>query len=165
MEKLECASRNTFKWFFSNAKKANPDKRYFLWSLDMNTKVKYLLAVLTFKIRIQKNFLASQLIVSYLCKNASAKISAMARVFTFTFLNQRKLIMKTNLMSKFGHCLLLKICHNKTLNSPINSLHERALHLVFKDFKSSFYQLLEKGKVHNSIAPKIMKDIFEIKNH
>ena len=71
----------------------------------------------------------------------------------------------------------------KGLKNQNNSLHERALRLVYNDFKSSFHQLLEKDnsvtihqrnlqilaveifKVHNNITPEIIKDVFELKNH
>ena len=39
LQKLECGSRNIFKWFFNNAIKTNIDKFHFLSSLDMNTKI------------------------------------------------------------------------------------------------------------------------------
>ena len=85
-------------------------------------------------------------------------------------------------MSQFGYCPLLWMNQNRTLDNRINSLHERALQLVY-DFKSSFQRLLEKDdsvtihqrnlqtlaieifKVHNNIAPEIMMDEFEIINH
>ena len=79
------------------------------------------------------------------CKKTSAKISATARVFPFMLLNQKKQIMKANLMSQFGYCPLGWINNNRALNNRINSLHERALRLVYKDFNSSFQQLSEKG--------------------
>ena len=62
-------------------------------------------------------------------------------------------------------------------------MHERALQLVYNDFKSSFHQHLEKDnfvtihqrnlhtlaieifKVHNNIGAEIVKDILEIGNH
>ena len=90
---------------------------------------------------------------------------------------------KATLMSQFGYCPLAWVNHNKTLNNRINSLHETAFRLVYNDFKSLFQQLLEKDnsitihqhnlqtleleifKVHNDIAPEVMKDVFEIKNH
>ena len=53
LEKVECASRNIFEWFFNYAIKANPDNCYFLSNLDINTKL-----------HIYKNILVSQLIIS-----------------------------------------------------------------------------------------------------
>ena len=39
LEKLKCAPRKIFEWFFNNAMKANPDKCHFLSVLDTNTKI------------------------------------------------------------------------------------------------------------------------------
>ena len=61
---------------------------------------------------------------------ASAKISAMMRVFPFILLNQSKLIMKAILISQFGYCPLVWINHNRTLDNRINKWHERTLRLV-----------------------------------
>ena len=87
---------------------ANLDKCHFLSSLDMNTKI----TVSSFDI---ENIHSQKLLgvtidcklifydhVSYLCKKASAKISAMARVFPFMLLNQRNL-MKAISMTIFGY--------------------------------------------------------------
>ena len=88
--------------------------------------------------------------VSNLCKKASAKIRVISRVFTFMptsspeqfplfrlpliakrcagdevafmLLNQRKLKMKSISMSLFGHCPLVWMNCNRTLNNRINSL-------------------------------------------
>ena len=169
--------------------KVNPDKCHFLSSLDSNPKVsissfdientnsqKFLGITIDCKL----NFLNH---VSNLCEKVDPKVGAMGRIFPLILLNQRKLIIKVILMSQFDYCLLLLINHNKTLNNWINSLHERTLWLVYNDFKSSFHQFLEKGnsvtfhecnlqtlaielfKIHNNIAPELVKDVLEIKNH
>ena len=108
LEKLECASRNIFEWFFSNAMKVNPDKYHFLPSLDISTKIsassfnienthsqKLLGVTFDFEVSCHDH-------VSNLCKKASAKITATVRVFLFMILDQKKLTMKAVLMSQFG---------------------------------------------------------------
>ena len=125
LEKLNCASRNTFEWFSNNAMNANLDKCHFLSSLDMNTKI----TVSSFDI---ENTHSQKLLgvtidcklifydhVSYLCKKGSAKISAMARVFPFMLLNQRNL-MKAISMTIFGYYPLVYMNHSRTLNNRIN---------------------------------------------
>ena len=70
------------------------------------------------------------------------------------------------------------MCHSRKLNNRINSIHERALRIVFQDKKSSFEELLKKAKsvkIHeknlqvlatemyknyHNLSPLIMSDIF-----
>ena len=72
--------------------------------------------------------------------------------------------------------------HSRVLNNRINNIYERALRLTYSDSKFSFKQLLEKHhsvtihhknlqvlvteifKVKNTLAPDIMKDVFELKD-
>ena len=39
--------------------------------------------------------------------------------------------------------------HSRKLNERINHIHERALRIVYKDFKSSFQELLVEGNSLN----------------
>ena len=41
---------------------------------------------------------------------------------------------------------ILMITHNKNLNNRINNIHERALLVVYKNYKSKFEELLIKSK-------------------
>ena len=70
------------------------------------------------------------------------------------------------------------MCHSRSLNNKINRIQERALRIVYTDYKSCFKELLEKDKsitIHQknlqdlaieiykikmSISPKIMNEIF-----
>ena len=69
--------------------------------------------------------------------------------------------------------------HSRNLNERINHIHERALRIVYKDFNSSFQELLiednslnihhrnlqklttEIFKVKNGLSPELMNDVFE----
>ena len=70
--------------------------------------------------------------------------------------------------------------HSRKLNNRINHIHEKALRLVYKDYTSSFDELLLKDncfrihhrnpqklaieifKVKLSLAPEIMKNVFPV---
>ena len=130
--------------------KANIDKRHFLSSLDtastmtienstiQNSASQKLLGV-TIDRHLNFNEHASNL-----HNTASLKTTALARVFLYMTLNQRRTLMKAYFMSQFGYCPLVWMNHNRSLNNRINTLHERALHLVYSDFTSSFTELLKK---------------------
>ena len=62
---------------------------------------------------------------------------------------QRRSIMKAFINSHFGYCPLVWIFHSRKLNHRINSIHERALRLVYNDYCSSFQTLLVKD---NSVS-------------
>ena len=72
--------------------------------------------------------------------------------------------------------------HSRKLNTCINKIHERSLRLVYKDYTSSFNELLriddtktihqrnlqllmiEMFKIKTGIAPVLIKEIFEVVN-
>ena len=59
-------------------------------------------------------------------------------------LEKRRIVMKTFIESQFNYCPLIWMFHSRTINNKINRLHERALRIVYSDFKSSFEGLLLK---------------------
>ena len=91
--------------------------------------------------------------------------------------------MKSFILTQFSYCPLVWMFHSRKLNNRINSIHERALRIVYKDTKSSFTELLTKDesftiherniqtlgielyKVAYDLSPKIMNLIFPINAH
>ena len=59
-------------------------------------------------------------------------------------LEKCRIVMKTFVESQFNYCPLIWMSHSRTLNNKINRRHERALRIVYSDYKSSFNTLLEK---------------------
>ena len=56
--------------------------------------------------------------------------------------------------------------HNRKQNHHINHIHERALRVVYKDYNSSFDELLEKGnsyKIHDRNLQNLVAEIFKVK--
>ena len=96
-------------------------------------------------------------------------------------LPQRKSVMKAFICSQFNYCPLVCMCHNRKLNTRINHIHERALRIVYRDYNSTFEELLCKDetftiherniqllgielfKVVNGLSPDIMHDVFPLK--
>ena len=57
--------------------------------------------------------------------------------------------------------------HSRKLNERINHIHERALRIVYKDFKSSFRELLIEDNSFEYSSQKLQKlvtEIFKVKN-
>ena len=92
------------------------------------------------------HFLAFNEHVSKLCKKASQKLNAIACISCYLNKNKLRLIMNAFFSSQFGYCPLVWMFHNRRHNKTINRLHERMLRIVYKDYKSSFAELLSEDK-------------------
>ena len=120
--------------------------------------------------------------VSRLCKKASQKLHGLAGVSNFMNVEQRRKIKKAFIASQCGICQVVWMFHSRMLNNRINKIHERALRIVYKDFSSTFEQLLQKDvcftiheiniqalaielyKIINGILPDIMKQVLPLKD-
>ena len=59
---------------------------------------------------------------------------------------QRRSIMKAFICSQFGYCPLVWMFRSRKINNRVNSLHERALRVVYRDYNATFSELLSKDK-------------------
>ena len=107
--------------------------------------------------------------VTSLCKKASQKLHALARISHYMDLNKRRNLMKAFITSQFSYCPLTWMFHSRSLNNKINRIHERALRfseLLDLDNSVTVHQknlqvlVIEIYKVKNGI----MNDIFELQN-
>ena len=155
IQKLELTTNNLFEWFKNNHMKANADKCHLLVSRDTdvtakigecdvkNSREEKLLGI---KIDSKLSFKNH---VSSLCKKASQKLHALARVINFMDLAKRKSLMKAFITSQFNYCPLIWMFHSRQLDNRINKIQKRALRLVYKDNKLTFVDLL---KLDNSVT-------------
>ena len=75
--------------------------------------------------------------------------------------------MKVFIASQFGYCPLVWMFHSRKLNNRINNIHERALRITYKDYNSSFNDLLEKDNsvsIHQRNLQVLATEIFKTKN-
>ena len=78
-----------------------------------------------------------------LCKKASQKLSAVARISSLMRFKQRKRIVNLFITSHFSHCSLVLMFHSWRLNNhSIDHIHERASRIIYQDYNSSFKELL-----------------------
>ena len=82
--------------------------------------------------------------LSKVCDKASQKLNALARISSYMNINQRKRIMRAFISSQFGYCPLVWFFCSRKINNRMNRIQDRALRIVYKDYVSTFAQLLKK---------------------
>ena len=80
------------------------------------------------------------------CNKVGKKINVLSALVNYMSLDKHGMVMTAFIESQFNYCPLIWMFHSRTLNNKINRLHERALRIVYSDYKSSFCELLEKDK-------------------
>ena len=121
--------------------------------------------------------------IKNICKQASNKLYALARISHFLNEQKRKILMKSFVISQFNYCPIIWMYCQRKSNNLINRIHERALRIAYNDYISDFDTLLKKDdsvtihqrniqtltiEIHrtlNDLTPIFMKDIFSTKQH
>ena len=116
--------------------------------------------------------------INSICKKASQKLNALARIAPYMNTQKRRAIMKSFVTSQFSYCPLIWMFHSRRLNNNINSIHERALRITYQDNASTFEELLNKDnsvsihhrnlqvlatemlKIHRGLSPEILRETF-----
>ena len=188
IESLEKNIDKLFHWFSDNFLKANADKCHLLINTDENVALKIKNETITnssneklLGILFNNKFDFDEQ-VTLLCRKASQKLNALARVAQYMNLAQHRLIMNVFIFSQFAYCPPVWMFHSRKLNNRINNIHERALRTVYRDYESTFQQLLKQNKsvsmhqrnlqilateifkTKNGLNPVIMEDVFNFKN-
>ena len=105
--------------------------------------------------------------LSIICKEVSAKVSALAKMVKIIPFEKKRFIMKSFIESKFSYCPLIWMFCSRKMNRKINHIHERALRLVYEDYVTSFEDLLVKDKtvsIHHRNIQKVAIEMFKVKN-
>ena len=81
--------------------------------------------------------------VEGMCKKASQKVSAVARISSLMRFERRKRIVNLFITSHFSYYPLVWNFHNRRLNNRIDHIHESA----YQNYNSSFKELLRKRQL------------------
>ena len=100
-----------------------------------------------------------------ICKKASQKLNALARIAPYMNIQKRRTIMKSFVTSQFSSCPLIWMFHSRRLNNKINSIHERVLRIAYQDnirqhFKNLQVLATEMFKIHRGLSPEILRETF-----
>ena len=130
--------------------KMNPDKFHFLLSHKKIPRVdicnqkfsstcskNHLLIKIDNKLRFEEHILQ-------LSKNASQKVSALEKILLLMRFDERDCIINSFITSYFSYYPLVWMFHTQSLNNRINSIHEKALRIIYQDYNSSFSELVRK---------------------
>ena len=120
--------------------------------------------------------------ISKICKTASNKLHALARVSHYMDEDKMRILFNSYFLSQFNYCPLIWMNHNKSINKKINNLDERALSLIYCDHSSTLQELFQRDnsltihqtnsealaimmyKVVNNITPIIVSELFSFSN-
>ena len=85
--------------------------------------------------------------ITFLCKKAPQKLSALARKNHYPTADQKLLLLNSVVKSQFSYCPLIQVFTSpRYLNSSLNSIHERALRLIYNYSKLLFDRILVDNK-------------------
>ena len=137
-------------WFNDNSMKANHGKYHLLSGNDSikitigskiisSSKCEKLLGI-----KIDNNLNFEKHI-----EKASHKMNALSRLASSINFEQRRLKMNSFVVCHFSHCPVAWMFHSRKLNVCINRIQERALRVVYRDFDSSFEELLRRDSSTN----------------
>ena len=176
IRKLEYDALIAIEWFECNYMKLNRGKCHFIFAGNKNehlwvnvgdskiweTKSEKILGVtidstLKFEEHVE-NILAS----------GGKKLSALARMSYILRFSKMRLLIKSFVDSQFAYCPLVWMFCSRSLNNKINKLQERALRILYKDYESSFEDLLEKDntdKIHDRNIKLLAKEVYKVENN
>ena len=176
-------------WFESNYMKINEDKSHFLfpgsdpelmWVKVGQEKIYESNQEKLLGLMIDKK-LSFTPYLENLCRKVNTKITALRRLVRILPFEKRRILMNVFIESQFSYCPLIWMFCSREMNTKINTIHERALRLVYHDYDLSFSELLKKDKsitihqrniqkvatemfkVKNNLSPEFMKDLFSLK--
>ena len=102
-------------------------------------------------------------------KKANQTLHAFGRLRPYLGNYKLKLLLSAVILSNFSYCLLIWLFYSKTANNEINRTHKRALRILYRDYKSTFEELLErdntKKTTHTKNLQKLMVEVYKSFNH
>ena len=162
-----------FRWFYKNNLISNAEKSHLIVSTKKNLEIQVSRCSIRNEDSVKllgihlNNDLNFDYHVNQLCKKASKKLNALARIAKYMDINKRRMPMKAFVSSQFSYCPLIWMFHSRKMEHRINSIHKRALKLVYQDSPDlTFQELLAKDKsvsVHQKILQLLATEIFKSK--
>lgn len=152
MDRLERAAKTAVEWFEYNGMKLNASKCHLLVCghkfESMIARIGNESVIETHCVKLLGMSIDSDITfekhMDIVCKNASKKLNALARQCRILPFYKRKMLMNAFFNSQFSYCPLIWMFHSRSINANINKLHFRALRMVYRDYVTTFEELLNK---------------------
>ena len=152
---LENDAQRISKWFFDNSVKLNPDRCHPLIFGRSNTGFSVHIGETVLTESVEEKLLGVTLdknldfhtYVNAICKKAVQKLDALARISSYMNVEKLRIMMNTFVMSQLSYCTLFWMFHDRSVSKKINTIHERALRIAYKDCFTSFEDLLKKAEL------------------
>ena len=146
-------TESIFKWFHNNSLISNAEKSHIIVSSKENLEIQVSNCYIRNEDSVKllgihtNNNLNFDYHVNQLCKKASKKLHAFARIAKYMDINKRRKLIKTFVSSQLSCCPLIWMLHSRKIEHRINSIHKRALKLDYQDSHDlTFQELLDKDK-------------------
>ena len=175
------------EWFPNNRMKLNEDKCHLMIFCGKSNEVSAKIGEASVKESKEEKLLgiifdqtfSFKQHVKTLCKKASQKLHALARISCYMDTEKLKQVMQAFVLSHFGYCPLVWMFYDRILNLRINHI---PLRFAYKDYQTDFESLLEQRnlvsihvknlqllmteiyKTKSGLSPPFMKDIFTERN-
>ena len=92
-----------------------------------------------------------------ICKKVNQKVYAFGRIRPYLGEQKSKLLLNSVVMSNFSYNPLIWLFCSKVANNEINRTHKRALRTLYRDYESSFEELLDVGVIQRQHIKRIHK--------
>ena len=159
--KLEANINVLNSWFINNAMILNEDKCQFIIIESTRSEISRAEGNKTAAVKVGSKIIEEQrqgkLLgitidkninmaehIKKLCKQASKKLHALARISPYLNEHKRKILMKSFILSQFSYCPIVWMYCQRKSNNLINRIHERSLRIAYCDYVSDFEGLLSK---------------------
>ena len=96
------------------------------------------------------------------CKKAPQNLSALARINHYHTTDQKLLSLNSVVKSHLSYCPLIWVFTSRYLNNALNSIHERALRLIYDDYKLHFDRILADNRQKTTHQKNIESSAIEI---
>ena len=144
--------------------KANPDKYHLLINTDENVASKIKNETITNS--------SNEKLLGMLFNNKfdfDEHATSLCRKPRSYYMNvaQRRFIVNAFIFPQFGYCRLVWMFHSRKLNNHVNNIHERVLSIAYRDYESTFQQLLKQNKselIYQRNLQMLATEIFQTKN-